>query len=135
MQPDEPGGQSTHLTERFDAAGRGPWASIPDGDWNDWRWQLRHRVTTLEQIEKLLPLTREERAGVALAGHHLAMAITPYFFNLIDVNNPDCPIRRQVVPRVEETVPAPWEMIDPCGEDAHAKAPRCAKRAAPSAPV
>ena len=63
------------------------------------------------------------RLGVQLAGHHLALAITPYFFNLIDVNDPDCPIRRQVVPRIEEMSTAPWEMVDPCGEDEHMPVP------------
>src|SRR5258707_4239306 len=63
------------------------------------------------------------RAGVPKAGHHLAMAITPYFFNLIDVNDPNCPIRAQVIPRAEEMVTAPWEMADPCGEDEHMPVP------------
>jgi len=119
MQLDEPGGRS----ERFPSYGRGAWANVSETEWNDWRWQLRHRVTTLEQLEKLLPLTKEERLGVQLAGHHLAMAITPYFFNLIDVNDPNCPIRRQVIPRIEEMTTASWEMTDPCGEDEHMPVP------------
>jgi len=123
MQKDEPGGSADPLSCRFPKTERGPWAAVPAADWNDWRWQLRHRLTSLDQIEKLLPLTREERLGIALAGRHLALAITPYFFNLIDRDNPDCPIRRQVVPRVEETTRAPWEMVDPCGEDAHMPVP------------
>ena len=53
----------------------------------------------------------------------LALAITPYFFNLIDPADEQCPIRRQVIPRVEETRIAPWEMSDPCGEDAHSPVP------------
>jgi lysine 2,3-aminomutase len=147
MDLDDPGGQSgegsseststpvrdmtrsgaTHLPsflrDRFPRPGKGHWENVSDADWNDWRWQLRHRITTLEQLEALMTLTTEERDGVVLAGHKLALAITPYFFNLIDTANPDCPIRRQVVPRVEETVPAPWEMADPCGEDSHSPVP------------
>src|SRR5439155_3011304 len=119
MEKDEPGGHASTLNDRFASAGRGPWAHVPDHEWNDWLWQLRSRITTLEQLEKLMPLTKEERLGVQLAGHHLALAITPYFFNLIDVNDPGCPIRRQVLPRVEETQPAPWESIDPLSEDEH----------------
>ncbi len=99
------------------------WSHIPPSDWNDWRWQLRHRITTLETLETLLPLTSEERDGVLLDGKKLALAITPYFFNLIDRNDPNCPIRRQVVPRIEETTTAPWEMTDPCGEDARMPVP------------
>jgi lysine 2,3-aminomutase len=151
MQSDEPGGQrsnasvggsalgvnlpseSTHpnrvnssssvVDERFPSAGRGMWSRVPDAEWNDWRWQLRNRITTLEALEALMPLLPQEREGVALAGHHLAMAITPYFFNLINVADPNCPIRRQVIPRVEEMETAPWEMADPCGEDEHMPVP------------
>jgi lysine 2,3-aminomutase len=68
-------------------------------------------------------LTPEERAGTNLANTKLAMAITPYFFNLIDPADEHCPIRRQVVPRLEETIAAPWEMSDPCGEDSHSPVP------------
>ena len=108
----------------FHEPGRGPWADVPESDWSDWRWQLKHRITTLEQLEKLLPtLTASERAGATLARSKLAMAITPYFFNLIDPDDEDCPIRRQVVPRMEETHTADWEMSDPCGEDSHSPVP------------
>ena len=68
-------------------------------------------------------LTPEERAGTILANSKLAMAITPYFFNLIDPSDENCPIRRQVIPRIEETSRAPWEMSDPCGEDSHSPVP------------
>jgi lysine 2,3-aminomutase len=51
------------------------------------------------------------------------MAIPPYFFNLIDPADEHCPIRRQVIPRIEETNTAPWEMTDPCGEDSHSPVP------------
>ncbi|MBU6402430.1 MAG: KamA family radical SAM protein [Verrucomicrobia bacterium] len=108
----------------FRSAGRGPWADFPDADWNDWHWQLKHRITTLERLQQLLPtLTREEHAGTLLANHKLALAITPYFFNLIDPTDECCPIRRQVIPRIEETNTAPWELSDPCGEDSHSPVP------------
>jgi lysine 2,3-aminomutase len=110
--------------KEFHSAGKGFWSNVPDADWNDWRWQLKRRVTSLEQLQKFLPsLTREEHAGTLLANTKLAMAITPYFFNLIDLNDENCPIRRQVIPRIEETTTAPWEMSDPCGEDSHSPVP------------
>jgi len=109
----------------FRPAGRGSWGAVPEADWNDWRWQLKNRVTRLEQLERLLPgMSREERAGVLLAGESkLALAITPHFFNLIDGADETCPIRRQVLPRLEETETAPWETLDPVGEDAHSPVP------------
>ena len=68
-------------------------------------------------------LSNEETEGARLADTKLAMAITPHFFNLIDTEDPECPIRRQVLPNIEETQTAPWEMDDPCGEDSHSPVP------------
>jgi lysine 2,3-aminomutase len=92
-------------------------------EWNDAKWQLRNRVDSLTELESHLNLTQEERAGVLLAGNKLAMSITPHFFNLINRDNPDCPIRRQVIPRIEEGWNAPEELSDPCGEDSHMPVP------------
>ena len=99
------------------------WGSVLPSEWNDWSWQLRSRIQTLEQLEKRLSLSGEERAGTVLAGKKLALGITPHFFSLIDPQDPDCPIRRQVVPRIEEASRAPDEMVDPCGEDSHMPVP------------
>ena len=132
MQPDTsrdgaeepPSCSSSSSLKEFRSAGRGFWGDVPDSEWNNWRWQLAHRITTLEQLQRLMPtLTPEEYAGTQLANHKLALAITPYFFNLIDPADEACPIRRQVIPRLEETQTAPWEMADPCGEDAHSPVP------------
>lgn len=122
--PPEEDGSGLIALKEFHPAGRGPWSHVPDSDWNDWRWQLKNRITTLEQLERLLPeLTASERAGAILARSKLAMAITPYFFNLIQAEDENCPIRWQVVPRLEETQQSSWEMADPCGEDAHSPVP------------
>ncbi len=94
----------------------GYWEADPQ--WGDWRWQMKHRVTTLAGLERHLELTAAERAGVLLAGTKLALAVTPHYFNLIERDNPGCPIRRQVIPRIEEGWDTPYEMSDPCGEDA-----------------
>ena len=103
----------------------GFWSSqnVPPADWNSATWQLKNRITTLKQLEEHLTLTEEERAGVLLSGNKLAMAITPHYFNLIDQEDPGCPIRRQVIPRIEETWEDPDEMSDPCGEDSHMPVP------------
>ncbi|HUC84594.1 MAG TPA: KamA family radical SAM protein [Candidatus Acidoferrales bacterium] len=108
----------------FNSAGRGFWRDVSETDWSNWHWQMVHRITTVEQLQRFLPtLTPEELAGAQLANHKLALGITPYFFNLIDPADENCPVRRQVVPRVEETHTASWEMSDPCGEDAHSPVP------------
>lgn len=123
---EEPSSSAPHgrQLKGFVPAGKGPWQGVADADWGNWKWQLKHRVTSLKQLEPLLPtLTPEERAGALLANTKLAMGITPHFFNLIDPDDEHCPIRRQVIPRVEETDTAAWEMLDPCGEDSHSPVP------------
>ena len=78
-----PSGHRLQSLKEFHSAGRGFWHDVSDADWNDWRWQLKHRITTPEQLQRLMPtLTPEEFAGAKLANHKLALAITPYFFNL-----------------------------------------------------
>lgn len=90
-------------------AGQGLWKDVPAAEWNDWHWQLRNRITTLAQLEERLTLTKEEREGCLFASHKLSLSITPHFFNLIDPKDPHCPVRRQVIPRIEESYVAPGE--------------------------
>jgi len=71
-------------------------------DWNDWRWQVRNSVRTAEQLSSYIDLTPEEKKEIGLAGRHFGWSITPYFARLMDREDRDCPIRRQVVPGMEE---------------------------------
>jgi lysine 2,3-aminomutase len=89
----------------------------------DWRWQLRNRISSLEEIERLLPLTAEERSALASAPAHFRVGVTPYYFSLIDRQHPSCPVRMQVIPRAGELVIEPGELLDPLGEDAHRPVP------------
>ncbi len=110
---------------QFKSHAPGFWAheDISPEDWNSAKWQLKNRVSKLEDIEKHLTLSEEERAGILLTGTKLATAITPHFLNLAHPTDPECPIRRQVIPRIEETHTDPSEMADPCGEDSHMPVP------------
>ena len=90
----------------FKSAGRGFWHDVPVADWNDWRWQLKHRITTVEQLQKFLPtLTPEEYAGAKLANHQLALGITPYYFNLIDPADENCPSGARSFPGSKKPAP------------------------------
>ena len=92
-------------------------------EWEDWKWQLKNRVTTLEELKTLIALTPSEEEGIKRSKGRLAMAITPYFFSLIDKTNPNCPIRKQAIPRIEEFSISTHDMVDPCGEDNHSPVP------------
>ena len=113
------------LDKSFRSSAIGYWANqgVADQEWNDHKWQLKNRISSLPQLEEHLNLSEDERNGVILSGTKLAMSITPHFFNLIDRDDPDCPIRKQVIPRVEETITSPYELSDPCGEDSNMPVP------------
>ena len=99
------------------------WRGVSEREWNDWRWQLRHRVTRLEQLREILQLSPEETEGIERSRGRLALAVTPYFVSLMDPTNPNCPIRRQAIPRVEEFHVAKGDLVDPCGEDKDSPVP------------
>jgi lysine 2,3-aminomutase len=86
-------------------------------DWEDWRWQIRNRIRTLDVITKYMELTPQEERGVVGAGDKLTMSIPPYFMALVDPKDSGCPIRLQSVPQEYEFETAAEEMTDPCGED------------------
>lgn len=117
--------KSKSANSDFISFGRGYWEkeNIDDSKWNNFRWQLQNRVTNLSQLENHLNLSNKERNGVILSGNKLSLSITPHFFNLIEANNPDCPIRKQVIPTVDEISVNSEEMSDPCGEDSHMPVP------------
>ena len=91
--------------------------------WNDWRWQMRHRLTKLEHFQKLLRLSATEEQGLLIAPEKFAVAVTPYFASLLDPEDPLCPLRLQVIPRQEELIVSSADMVDPCGEDGDTPVP------------
>ncbi len=93
------------------------WKDVTDDQWEDWHWQIKNRITTLDQISKVLILTPDEEEGIRRSRGRLSMAITPYWLTLMDANDPECPIRRQAVPSKDEFVFGPKEFVDPCAED------------------
>lgn len=97
-------------------------------DWEDWRWQMKNRITRIEQINQVVNLTPDEEEGLKNAKGRMAMAVTPYWATLIDPDDPNCPIRRQCVPTASEFKVGPYEMTDPCGEDNDSPAPHLVHR-------
>jgi lysine 2,3-aminomutase len=98
------------------------YADVPDDQWNSWRWQLSHRINTPEEFEKIIPLTDSERKALS-AANLFRVDITPYFISLIDPDDPDDPIRKQVVPKESEMVPFTAMMEDSLSEDRHSPVP------------
>lgn len=70
--------------------------------WNDYKWQLANRFTSVEDFEDVISLSQEEKKQIADVGKSYRYAISPYYLSLVDPDDPECPVKRQSVPSAEE---------------------------------
>jgi lysine 2,3-aminomutase len=110
-------------TPRTRAFRRAFFPDVPERDWNDWRWQARNRFRKLDELERVLDLSRDERKALVQGGSMLPVGITPYYLSLVDRHDPDEPLRRTVLPRTAEFKRTPGEADDPLGEDGDSPVP------------
>lgn len=93
------------------------WKNVTKKEWEDWTWQVRNRVTTVEELKEIVNLTPEEEKGVAQSLKVLRMAISPYFAMLMDPDDPHDPVRMQAIPTIKELDFSASDMEDPLFED------------------
>lgn len=99
-----------------------PWEHVSLEQWNDWRWQLSHRLSSLEELSRVIRLTPSEHLALA-SSSCFRVAVTPYFASLMDRDDPNCPIRRQVIPTELELLPFEAEMADSLAEEEQSPLP------------
>ena len=95
----------------------GLFADVPAELWNDWTWQAKNRITNLQDLKKYIVLTPEEEQGIEKCLSTFRMAVTPYYLSLVDLDDPEDPIRKQAIPSAEELYFAPEESADSLHED------------------
>jgi glutamate 2,3-aminomutase len=71
-------------------------------NWRDWKWQLRHRISKVEVLEKILNLSEQEKADIKKVEAKFRWAVTPYFASLMDRDDENCPVRLQMLPDIRE---------------------------------
>ena len=89
---------------------------VSASDWNDWKWHFRNRITTVEELSRLISLTSEEQAQLKLVTTKYPLAITPHYLSLIDLDDPFDPIRRQSIPCMDELTMGTLGSEDPLEE-------------------
>ncbi|HTP57389.1 MAG TPA: KamA family radical SAM protein, partial [Spirochaetia bacterium] len=92
-------------------------------EWCDWRWQMRNRIRTLEMLEKVIQLSDDERTAISRRTGSLPFAVTPYYLSLMDAEDPSQPLRRTMIPVMDEYLRTPGEAEDPLGEDRDSPVP------------
>ncbi len=93
-------------------------AAVPAVDWADWTWHMRHRVRSADDLARWVRPSADERRAIEALSDRFHFVITPYYASLMDPDDPECPIRRQVVPRGAE-LDDPAGLADPLDEVAH----------------
>lgn len=99
------------------------WSNVTEEQWNDWKWQLANRITTVEELKQVVQLSKEEEEGIKGVLGSLRMAITPYYTTLMDETDVTCPVRMQAVPTSQEMQFSDSDMKDPLGEDTDSPVP------------
>lgn len=98
------------------------WQDIAPEKWQDWRWQMSHRLNTVDELAQVINLTDSEREALKTNGL-FRVDITPYFASLMDPNDIHCPVRKQIIPTSREIVPFEAMMEDSLAEDKHSPVP------------
>ncbi|MGE3164097.1 MAG: KamA family radical SAM protein [Planctomycetota bacterium] len=96
---------------------------VTERQWNDWHWQSQNRIRRLEQFERMVTLTDDERQALVRGATMLPTGVTPYYMSLLDPEDANQPLRKTVIPTSSEFVRTPGEQDDPLGEDGHSPVP------------
>ena len=116
LEDEEPPGKTATAQRRL-------FCTTPSEHWNDWRWQFRNRITTVEGLSKYVQLTPQERSQLRLVSIKYPLAITPYYLSLMNPDDPADPIRMQAFPAAEELSMTSVGMEDPLAEGEHSVVP------------
>lgn len=99
------------------------WKNVTAEEWNDWKWQVRNRVTDVDTLRKIINLTEEEEKNIGSVMEKFRVGITPYYASLMDPDDHNCPIRMQAVPTLMETHISESDLEDPLHEDEDSPVP------------
>ncbi len=99
------------------------WKDVTPEEWNDWKWQVRNRINTVEKLKQVINVTEQEEKDINEVLQKFRMGITPYYAAQMDREDHRCPIRMQAVPTIAETHVSKADMLDPLHEDEDSPAP------------
>ncbi|HEM47163.1 MAG TPA: KamA family radical SAM protein, partial [Alphaproteobacteria bacterium] len=83
--------------------------------WNDWQWQMRNRIRTVDRLAQHFPEMGVQ--DLLAPASRFPLAITPYYASLIRRPVPGDPIFAMSVPQMEELADPAFLLDDPLEED------------------
>lgn len=97
--------------------------NVSDEEWKSWQWQVRNRITSVAMLEKYIKLSQKEKKAIEKVLGKFRMAITPYYLTLMDPEDPNCPVRMQAIPSINEMHISSHDFNDPLNEDGDSPVP------------
>ncbi|MDK2821431.1 MAG: glutamate 2,3-aminomutase [Clostridia bacterium] len=95
-------------------------------NWEDWRWQLKNRITSVDILSELIPLSEEEKKAISKVERIYRWGVSPYYVSLMGKDE-NCPIRRQSLPSAAE-LEDDSGILDPMAEELTSPAPAITRR-------
>jgi lysine 2,3-aminomutase len=92
--------------------------------WDDYRWHLANRIVTVDMLRRWIDVTDDEANAIEACAGVYRWSVTPYYAALMDPADPECPVRRQAVPRLSEFEIRPGDDVDPVGDRQYRKTNR-----------
>ncbi len=87
-----------------------------DTDWQNYQWQLKHRINTVDTLKKMLNLDPDEIEAIKEISKLYRWSVSPYYLSLIDPDEKFDPIKLLAVPNklelLDEAAP-----LDPMAEE------------------
>ncbi len=111
------------LNEEYLIRKKSYFPNVSDDDWNNWHWQVKNRITSLEMLERYIKLSDNEKKAILQVLGKFRMAITPYYLTLMDPDDPKCPVRMQAIPTINEMHVGSHDFNDPLHEDVDSPVP------------
>ena len=95
-------------------------------DWNDWHWQLRHRISSVSLLSKFIKLSESQYAMYEQVSKKFRWATTPYYLSLMDYEDMTYPINMMALPTAAENDES--GELDPMNEEYTNPAPCITRR-------
>ena len=98
-------------------AGGNLFSPVSHNEWNDWRWQLKHRIQTFPQLIEMFDLPESDREAYRELLTIGRMSVTPYYLSLMNPSDVTDPLRLQCIPDIRELRVSPEYVDDPLHEE------------------
>lgn len=86
-------------------------------DWWNWKWQIQNSVRSLDVLQRYLSLSETEISAFKNVQNLFRFSATPYYLSLINANDPQCPIKKQIIPNENELIQSVYAQVDPLAEE------------------